>query len=65
VRRPLPVAKALDDALVAYEMNGAPLPPDHGAPARLVVPGWIGVANIKWLGRIEVSEQPLYWTRRR
>jgi DMSO/TMAO reductase YedYZ molybdopterin-dependent catalytic subunit len=60
VRRPLPVEKALDDVLVAYEMNGAPLPPDHGAPARLVVPGWIGVANIKWLGRIEVSDQPLY-----
>ena len=39
VRRPLPVAKALDDALLAYEMNGAPLPPDHGFPVRLVVPG--------------------------
>jgi DMSO/TMAO reductase YedYZ molybdopterin-dependent catalytic subunit len=60
VRRPLPVEKALDDALVAYEMNGAPLPPDHGAPARLVVPGWIGVANIKWLGSLEVADEPLY-----
>jgi DMSO/TMAO reductase YedYZ molybdopterin-dependent catalytic subunit len=59
VRRPLPVAKALDDVLIAYEMNGEPLPPDHGFPARLVVPGWIGIASIKWLGRIEVADHPL------
>ncbi|MFI6991192.1 sulfite oxidase [Nonomuraea wenchangensis] len=55
VRRPLPIAKAMDDVLVAYEMNGEPLPPDHGFPARLVVPGWVGIASIKWLGDIEVS----------
>ena len=55
VRRPIPVAKALDNALVALEMNGQPLPADHGFPARLIVPGWIGVANIKWIGQIEVS----------
>ena len=63
MRRPLPVAKALDDVLLAYEMNGAPLPPDHGFPVRLVVPGWIGIASIKWLGRIEVADHPLfsYW----
>jgi DMSO/TMAO reductase YedYZ molybdopterin-dependent catalytic subunit len=60
VRRPLPVDKALDDVLVAYEMNGRPLPPDHGFPARLVVPGWIGIASVKWLGQIEVSDQPLF-----
>jgi DMSO/TMAO reductase YedYZ molybdopterin-dependent catalytic subunit len=60
VRRPLSVAKALDDVLVAYEMNGEPLPPDHGFPVRLVVPGWVGVASIKWLGQIEVSDQPLF-----
>ena len=36
-------------------MNGEELPPDHGFPARLVVPGWIGVASIKWVGSIEVS----------
>ena len=60
VRRPLSVGKALDDVLLAYEMNGAPLPPDHGAPVRLVVPGWVGIASIKWLGRIEVSDQPLF-----
>jgi DMSO/TMAO reductase YedYZ molybdopterin-dependent catalytic subunit len=50
VRRPLPVAKALDDALLAYGMNGEPLPLDHGRPLRLVVPGWVGVASTKWLG---------------
>jgi DMSO/TMAO reductase YedYZ molybdopterin-dependent catalytic subunit len=50
---------ALDDArspdnLLAYEMNGAPLPPLHGYPLRLIAPGWYGVANVKWLTRIEV-----------
>ncbi len=60
-RRPLPVAKALaDDTIVATVMNGEPLPPDHGFPARFVVSGWLGAASIKWLGRIEVSEQRLH-----
>ncbi|MFJ3669537.1 sulfite oxidase [Streptomyces sp. NPDC090106] len=60
VRRPLPLSKALDDVLLAYEMNGEPLPYDHGHPVRLVVPSWIGIASIKWVGDIEVSAQPLY-----
>ncbi|MFB6703918.1 sulfite oxidase [Streptomyces sp. NPDC056333] len=59
VRRPLPVAKALDDVVLAYEMNGRPLPPDHGYPVRMIVPSWVGIANIKWVGDIEVSAQPL------
>jgi DMSO/TMAO reductase YedYZ molybdopterin-dependent catalytic subunit len=59
VRRPLPVRKAMDDALLAYEMNGDPLPADHGFPVRLVVPGWVGVASIKWVGQIEVADRPL------
>ncbi|MEU6633417.1 sulfite oxidase [Streptomyces parvus] len=59
VRRPLPVAKALDDVLLAYEMNGEPLLPDHGYPVRLIVPSWVGIANIKWVGDIEVSAEPL------
>lgn len=59
VRRPLPVAKALDDVLVAYGMNGETLPPDHGFPARLVVPHWVGIASIKWLGDIEVADHAL------
>lgn len=66
VRRPLPVAKALKDVLLAYEMNGRPLGPDHGFPVRLVVPSWAGIASIKWLGDIEVSDQPLFspWNTR-
>ncbi|WP_405497382.1 sulfite oxidase [Streptomyces sp. NBC_00096] len=60
VRRPLPVSKALDDVILAYEMNGEPLPPDHGGPVRVVVPDWIGISSIKWVGDIEVSGQPLY-----
>jgi DMSO/TMAO reductase YedYZ molybdopterin-dependent catalytic subunit len=60
VRRPMPVRKALDDVILAYEMNGEPLPPDHGAPVRLIVPSWIGIASIKWVGRIEVSDAPLF-----
>ncbi|NNN30005.1 sulfite oxidase [Streptomyces sp. S3(2020)] len=60
VRRPLPLSKALDDVLLAYEMNGEPLPYDHGHPVRVLVPSWIGIASIKWVGDIEVSAQPLY-----
>ncbi|HET6213140.1 MAG TPA: sulfite oxidase [Micromonosporaceae bacterium] len=60
VRRPLPVEKALRDVLLAYQMNGEVLPPDHGFPVRLVVPSWIGIASIKWLGQIEVSDTPLF-----
>ena len=41
-------------------MNGRELPPDHGFPVRLLVPGWVGISSIKWVGRIEVSDQPLY-----
>ena len=60
VRRPFPIQKALDDVLLAYEMNDEPLLPDHGAPVRVVVPGWVGVANIKWVGQIQVAAEPLY-----
>lgn len=61
IDRPLPLAKArAEDTIVALAMNGQPLPPDHGYPARLVVPGWLGTASIKWVGRIQVAEEPLY-----
>ncbi|RKN38283.1 sulfite oxidase [Streptomyces hoynatensis] len=60
VRRPLPLAKALSDVLLAYEMNGEPLPPDHGAPVRVLVPSWVGISHLKWVGDIEVAAEPLY-----
>ncbi|MFJ1540563.1 sulfite oxidase [Micromonospora chalcea] len=60
VRRPMPVAKALDDVLLAYEMNGEPLPADHGFPVRVVVPGWVGISSIKWVGAIEVATTALF-----
>jgi sulfane dehydrogenase subunit SoxC len=55
--RALPIAEAAH-ALLAYEMNGAPLPPQHGYPLRLVVPGWYGMQNVKWLTGITVLEEP-------
>ncbi|WP_351228119.1 sulfite oxidase [Streptomyces sp. NPDC002133] len=56
---PLPVAAGPDpEVLVAYEMNGAPLPPQHGYPLRLVVPGWYGMANVKWLCDISLTATP-------
>jgi DMSO/TMAO reductase YedYZ molybdopterin-dependent catalytic subunit len=55
--RALPIAEARN-GLLAYEMNGAPLPPQHGFPLRLVVPGWYGMQNVKWLTRITVVEEP-------
>jgi DMSO/TMAO reductase YedYZ molybdopterin-dependent catalytic subunit len=60
-RRPMPVAKAMaGDTLVALAMNGEILPADHGFPARVVVSGWLGAASIKWLTRIEVSQERLH-----
>ena len=51
--------KALrSEVLLASELNGAPLPPDHGFPLRAVVPGWIGARSVKWLGRIVLSAEP-------
>ena len=56
--RALPMAEAMtDDVLVATRMNGAPLPVQHGFPARLVVPGWYGMAHVKWLTAIEVLDR--------
>jgi sulfane dehydrogenase subunit SoxC len=57
--RSLPLAEALrDEVLLAYAMNGQPLPPQHGYPLRLVVPGWYGMTSVKWLERITVLERP-------
>ncbi len=56
--RSMTLAEALaPDNLVAYLMNGAPLPPEHGFPARLIAPGWYGVANVKWLTHIELMSE--------
>jgi DMSO/TMAO reductase YedYZ molybdopterin-dependent catalytic subunit len=56
--RSLPVKEALrDDVLVCWEMNGKPLEKTHGAPARLIVPGWYGVAWVKWLTRVELHDR--------
>jgi sulfane dehydrogenase subunit SoxC len=56
--RSIPLDKALDDVLVAYGQNGEALRPEQGYPLRLVVPGWEGNINIKWLGRIMVTDEP-------
>jgi DMSO/TMAO reductase YedYZ molybdopterin-dependent catalytic subunit len=47
-----------DEVLLAYEMNGAPLPVQHGFPLRLVAPGWYGMAHVKWLNRVTVLTEP-------
>ena len=56
--RSMSLEEALNgDNLLCYEMNGVPLPREHGFPVRLIAPGWYGVANVKWLTRIEVMDQ--------
>lgn len=56
----VPAFAALDprrDVILAYEMNGEPLPKDHGAPLRVIVPGVVGARNVKWLGRVVLSDR--------
>jgi DMSO/TMAO reductase YedYZ molybdopterin-dependent catalytic subunit len=58
-QRSLTVADAMrDEVLLAYEMNGRPLEPQHGAPLRVLVPGWYGMQSVKWLVRIEAVTEP-------
>ena len=52
----LPLQRVAADVLIAYEMNGAPLRPEHGYPARLVVPGYYGTNSVKWLTRLSLAE---------
>ncbi len=46
------------EAILAYEVNGVPLPPQHGFPLRLVVPGWYGMTSVKWLARLTAVDEP-------
>ena len=54
----LPLSKLMDDAIVALYQNGERLRPENGYPVRLVVPGWEGITNVKWLRRLHVTDQP-------
>ena len=56
--RSVPIAKAWDDALVVWAQNGEPLRPAQGYPMRLLLPGWEGNTNVKWLRRLELGTQP-------
>ena len=72
--RSVPIAKAANDVLLAWAMNGEPLTPAHGFPLRAVVPGWFGMASVKWLERVIVTTVPFngyyqsidytYWEQR-
>lgn len=55
----LPLEKLMHDAIIALYQNGERLRPENGFPLRLIVPGWEGVLNVKWLRRLEVSHQPI------
>jgi sulfane dehydrogenase subunit SoxC len=56
--RSIPLEKAMDDVLVAYGQNGEAVRPEQGYPVRLLVPGWEGNINVKWLQRLHVLDQP-------
>ena len=59
--RSLPLAKARQpEVLLVYRMNGRDLSPSHGFPVRLVVPGWYGMASVKWLTRLRVTDRPFH-----
>ncbi|MES2924019.1 MAG: sulfite oxidase [Verrucomicrobiota bacterium] len=58
--RSLPLSKSMDDVLLAHRMNGQPLEPSHGFPLRAIVPGWYGMAAVKWLNRLVVTSEPYH-----
>jgi sulfane dehydrogenase subunit SoxC len=59
-QRSLSIEQAMiEDVILAYEINGLPLPPQHGFPLRLIVPGWLGMTNVKWLDSIEATSTKL------
>ncbi|XP_043266348.1 sulfite oxidase, mitochondrial [Colletes gigas] len=64
----IPISKAMDpraDVILAYEMNGQPIPRDHGFPIRVIVPGVVGARNVKWLGKMIISTEESHsqWQR--
>jgi DMSO/TMAO reductase YedYZ molybdopterin-dependent catalytic subunit len=66
--RSLPIAEAMrEDVLLAFDVNGEPLTAEHGAPLRLIVPGWYGMASVKWVSRISALTHPFegYFQKRR
>lgn len=56
--RSVPVSKGWDDAMIAYAQNGEAIRPEQGYPARLLLPGWEGNMNVKWLRRLELDDEP-------
>jgi len=58
--RSIPMGKGWDDAIIAYAQNGEALRPETGYPARLLLPGWEGNANVKWIRRLELAERPFF-----
>jgi sulfane dehydrogenase subunit SoxC len=56
--RSIPIEKAFDDAMIAYGQNGEAVRPEQGYPARLLLPGWEGNCNVKWIQRIEIGDRP-------
>ncbi len=56
--RSIPLEKAMDDAMLAYGQNGEAIRPEQGYPLRLMLPGWEGNAQVKWLRRLEISDRP-------
>jgi DMSO/TMAO reductase YedYZ molybdopterin-dependent catalytic subunit len=65
--RSIPMTKIMDDCLLAYEMNGSPMAPEHGYPVRLLVPGWFGNNSVKWVEQMHVMQTMVAgeeWTSR-
>ncbi|TCZ52757.1 sulfite dehydrogenase [Roseicella aquatilis] len=60
MNRSIPLEKCLDDCLVVYGQNGEALRPEQGYPVRLLIPGWQGNVNVKWLRRLEIGNQPWF-----
>lgn len=58
--RSIPMSKVMDDCLLAYEMNGRAMNDDHGFPVRLLVPGWFGNNNVKWVDRMHVMDMMVF-----